>query len=85
MHYIPLNRTFHNQCCENCKSYLPLLFTSALENAIRKVNKNQAGLKLNRIYQLLVYAYDVNLLGDNINTIIKDTKVVIVTSKLADI
>lgn len=41
----------------------------ALEYIIKKVQEHQAGLKLNRTYQLLVYADDINLLGDKINTI----------------
>jgi hypothetical protein len=39
------------------------------------------GLKLNRTHQLLAYAGDVNLLGDNIDTIKKNTETLIDASK----
>jgi hypothetical protein len=52
----------------------PLLFNFVLQYVIRKIQENQVGLKLNGTHQLLAYADDVNLLGDNIDTIKKNTK-----------
>jgi hypothetical protein len=39
------------------------------------------GLKLNGTHQLLAYSDDVNLLGDNIDTIKKNTEILIDASK----
>jgi hypothetical protein len=43
-------------------------FQLCLEYAIREVQENHVGLKLNWTHQLLVYVDDVNLLGDNTDT-----------------
>ena len=42
---------------------LPLLFNFAVEYAIRRVQVNQNGLKLNGTHQLLVYVDGLNVLG----------------------
>jgi hypothetical protein len=52
---------------------MPLLLNFALEYAITKVQENQVRLKLNGSHQLLAYADDVNLLGDNMDTTNKST------------
>jgi len=47
----------------------PMLFNLALEYAIRRVQVNQDGLKLNGTHQLLAYADNVNILGGSIHTL----------------
>ena len=47
----------------------PIFFNFALEYAIRRVQVNQDGLKLNGTHQLLAYADDVNILGGSIQTL----------------
>jgi hypothetical protein len=44
-----------------------LLFNFALEYSIRKVLENQEGLKLNGTHQLMAYADDADLLGNNLH------------------
>jgi hypothetical protein len=50
---------------------IKMFFNSDIEYAIRKVQESQVGLKLNGTHQLLAYAGDVSILGDNIDTINK--------------
>jgi hypothetical protein len=59
----------------------PVILNFALECAVRKVQENQVGLKLNGTYQLLVYSADVYLLGGNIDAIKKNTETRIEASK----
>jgi hypothetical protein len=59
----------------------PLLLKSALIYAISNVQENQVELKLNGNHQLQAYCGDVNLLGDNMNTIKKNTGTLIDASK----
>jgi hypothetical protein len=60
---------------------LPLLFNFALEYAIRRVQVNHGGLKVNGTHRPLVYVDDVNILGVRVHTIKKKTKALVVTSK----
>jgi len=47
----------------------PMLFNFALEYAIRRVQVNRDGLRLNGTHQLLAYADDVNILAGSMHTL----------------
>ena len=62
-----------------------LLFNFALEYSIRRVQVNQAGLKLNGTHQLLVYADGINILGGSVHTIKENAEALVVSSKETDL
>ena len=59
----------------------PLLFNFALKYAIRRLQVNQNGLKLNGTRQLLFNADDVHILGGSIHTIKKNTEALVVVNQ----
>ena len=59
----------------------PMLFNFPLEYAIRRVQVNQDGLKLNCTRQLLAYADDINILGGSIHTLKKNAEVLIAATR----
>jgi hypothetical protein len=54
-----------------------------LEYYIRTFQENQEGLTLNRTHQVLAYADDVNIVGENIDTIQRNTRALLDGSKEA--
>ena len=59
----------------------PLLSSFTSEYVISRVKVNQEDLKLNSTHQLLVYAGDVNVLGGNVHTGMKNTGALVVVSE----
>jgi len=53
----------------------PMLFNFALKYAIRRVQVNQDGLKLNGTHQLLAYVYDINIPGGRVHTLKKKQEI----------
>jgi len=49
----------------------PLLLNFGLKSTTRKIQENQKAVELNGNHQPLLYADDVNILGENINTVRK--------------
>jgi hypothetical protein len=58
-----------------------LLFIFGSECTIRKVQENNRALELNGTYQLLIYAGDINFLGENISNTNKNTEASLDASK----
>ena len=52
-----------------------------LEYAIRRVQVNQDGLKLNGTHQLLAYADDVNILGGSIHTLHENAETLVAATR----
>ena len=59
----------------------PLHFNFALEYAIRRVQVNQDGSKLNGTHQLPAYANDVNILGGSVDTVKKNAEALVAATK----
>jgi hypothetical protein len=53
-----------------------------LEHAVRRIHANQEGSKLNGTHQLSVYANHVNILGGSVNTVRKNTEMLVIAIKV---
>jgi len=52
-----------------------------LEYAIRRVQVNQDGVKLNGTHQLLAYTDDVHILGGSVDTVKKNAEALVAATK----
>ena len=62
-------------CCTMCVLHF------ALEYAIRRVQVNQDGLKLNGTHQLKAYADDVNILGESIHSLKENEEALVAATR----
>ena len=74
--YLYSSFTIHNGF-KHSDALSPLLFNSALECAIRRVQESSLGLDMNDTHQVLDYADDVNLIGNDIRTIERNADVLL--------
>jgi len=58
-----------------------MLFNFALEYAIRRVQVNQDGLKLNSTHQLLAHADDVNILEGSLHTLKENAEALVAATR----
>jgi hypothetical protein len=65
---IHLNEIFSIQKCLKQEDLSLLLFNFASEYTMKRVQGNQKGLTMNETHQLLVYAEDINIVSENIDT-----------------
>ena len=77
-----LSDAFPIHCGHKQGDALSLLLSNfAVEYVIRRVQENRITLDMNGKYQLLVYADDVNMLGENFQTIRGNNEIFIKESK----
>jgi hypothetical protein len=69
-------------CLKQGDALSPLFSNFTIEYTIRKVQETQVGLKLNGTHQLLVNANDATLLGDDIDTVTKNTETLTDTKEI---
>jgi hypothetical protein len=58
-----------------------LLFSFAVWYVIKRVQVDQDGLQLHSTHQFLVYADDVNILGESLRCVNKNSKALVVSDK----
>ena len=58
-----------------------MLFSLAVEYAVRRVQVNRDGLKLNSTHQLLAYADDVNILAGSMHTLKENSEALVAATR----